>query len=215
MIVDRGEPEAARRRAACGTRATLWPRRRRARRGSWAASAVCWSAPAAPDCPNRPGSCCCPERPRLAGRFLLLIAATKKKENGSQDYHGGLQSTSTIPWKPEPRKMAGRNNEGRTWAALLRQTDAVADVVEGGEVDGPADVLDGPFGIGRRQNLVLARRRLVGRQHADLAPRHLLLVDHHLRDRVHRFDSSFSVRLSVFFGMAKFFYAFQQLIYAS
>ncbi len=139
----------------------------------------------------------------------------KKKENGSQDYHGGLQSTSTIPWKPEPRKMAGRNNEGRTWAALLRQTDAVADVVEGGEVDGPADVLDGPFGIGRRQNLVLARRRLVGRQHADLAPRHLLLVDHHLRDRVHRFDSSFSVRLSVFFGMAKFFYAFQQLIYAS
>lgn len=62
----------------------------------------------------------------------------------------------------------------------------MTNVVQLRVIDRLANVLDGLLGVRRRHDLVLARRDFVCRQNADLASRHLLLVNHHrLRDVVH------------------------------
>ena len=55
----------------------------------------------------------------------------------------------------------------------------MAHVVQHVVVDGLADVAHGPLDVGRRDDLVGARRVLIGGQDADLSPGHLLLVDVH------------------------------------
>ena len=46
------------------------------------------------------------------------------------------------------------------------------------EIDGLPNIFDGPLGVYRGDDFKLARGRLVGGEHSDLAPGHLLLVNH-------------------------------------
>jgi len=63
--------------------------------------------------------------------------------------------------------------------SLVPYLDPVTHVVQHVVVDGLAYVAHGPLDVGRRDDLVGARRVLVGGQDADLPTGHLLLVDVH------------------------------------
>lgn len=67
---------------------------------------------------------------------------------------------------------------------MSKHLDPVTHVVQQAIVDGLADVADGPLLIGRGDDLVRARRVLVGGEDANLTPSYLLLVDvHRLREK--------------------------------
>ena len=63
------------------------------------------------------------------------------------------------------------------FSQLSSHLDSVPDVVEHVEVDGFPDEAHRPLRIGRSDDLMRARRVLIGRQDADLPSSHLLFVD--------------------------------------